>query len=223
MQETYVRLLRRRPRRRAARSRRARGWRASPTTSSSARRGAARPPTARPTGSSPDDEVRSTEDTIVRRERDAEVFRALAAARTDDREAIVLAASGYRTREIADAAGPDGARDAGAALPGPRADAAIARGPRAGVTEAAGHGGEHAPSGSTQRRRRPGRVPVRRRTFGVTVRSQVGRSRQRGLPARSRRRARRGSPAASRRPCSRRSPGLAVEASRPAPRPPAGP
>jgi len=48
-----------------------------------------------------DDEVRSTEDAIVRRERDAEVLRALAAARSDDREAILLAASGYRTREIA--------------------------------------------------------------------------------------------------------------------------
>lgn len=47
------------------------------------------------------DEVRSTEDSIVRRERDAEVFRALAAARPDDRDAILLAASGYRTREIA--------------------------------------------------------------------------------------------------------------------------
>lgn len=47
------------------------------------------------------DEARSTEDTIVRRERDAEVLRALAAARSDDREAIVLAASGYRTTEIA--------------------------------------------------------------------------------------------------------------------------
>jgi RNA polymerase sigma-70 factor, ECF subfamily len=46
------------------------------------------------------DEVRSTEE-IVRRERDAEVLRALAAARSDDRDAIVLAASGYRTREIA--------------------------------------------------------------------------------------------------------------------------
>ena len=48
-----------------------------------------------------EDEVRSTEDSIVRRERDAEVFRALAEARPDDREAILLAASGYRTREIA--------------------------------------------------------------------------------------------------------------------------
>jgi RNA polymerase sigma-70 factor (ECF subfamily) len=47
------------------------------------------------------DAVRSTEDVIVRRERDAEVFRALAAARSDDRDAIVLAASGYRTQEIA--------------------------------------------------------------------------------------------------------------------------
>lgn len=47
------------------------------------------------------DEERSTEDTIVRRERDADVLRALAAARSDDREAIVLAASGYRTSEIA--------------------------------------------------------------------------------------------------------------------------
>jgi RNA polymerase sigma-70 factor, ECF subfamily len=47
------------------------------------------------------DELRSTEDTIVRRERDGEVFRALAAARTDDRDALVLAASGYCTREIA--------------------------------------------------------------------------------------------------------------------------
>jgi RNA polymerase sigma-70 factor, ECF subfamily len=47
------------------------------------------------------DEVRSTEEAIVRREREAEVLRALAAARTDDRDAIVLAASGYRTREIA--------------------------------------------------------------------------------------------------------------------------
>ena len=48
-----------------------------------------------------DDEIRSTEDAIVRRERDAEVLRALTAARSDDREAILLAASGYRTREIA--------------------------------------------------------------------------------------------------------------------------
>jgi RNA polymerase sigma-70 factor (ECF subfamily) len=47
------------------------------------------------------DEVRSTEDAIIGHERDAEVFRALAAARTDDRDAILLAASGYRTREIA--------------------------------------------------------------------------------------------------------------------------
>jgi RNA polymerase sigma-70 factor, ECF subfamily len=44
---------------------------------------------------------RSTEETIVRRERDAQVIRALAAARSDDRDAIVLAASGYRTSEIA--------------------------------------------------------------------------------------------------------------------------
>lgn len=43
----------------------------------------------------------STEDAIIRRERDAEVFGALAAARSDDRNAIVLAAAGYRTREIA--------------------------------------------------------------------------------------------------------------------------
>ncbi|MFL5751611.1 MAG: hypothetical protein ACJ767_13460, partial [Chloroflexota bacterium] len=50
-------------------------------------------------------EVRSTEDAIVRRERDAEVYRALAAARSDDRDAIVLAASGYRTREIANRLG----------------------------------------------------------------------------------------------------------------------
>ena len=47
------------------------------------------------------DEARSTEDTIIRRERDGEVIRALAAARSDDRDAIVLAASGYRTNEIA--------------------------------------------------------------------------------------------------------------------------
>jgi RNA polymerase sigma-70 factor, ECF subfamily len=47
------------------------------------------------------DEVRSTEEAILRHERDAEVFRALAAARSDDRQAILLAASGYRTREIA--------------------------------------------------------------------------------------------------------------------------
>ena len=52
-----------------------------------------------------DDDVRSTEDTIVARERDVEVYRALAAARADDREAIVLAANGYRTREIADRIG----------------------------------------------------------------------------------------------------------------------
>jgi RNA polymerase sigma-70 factor (ECF subfamily) len=51
------------------------------------------------------DEIRSTEDTIVARERDDEVYRALAAARADDREAIVLAANGYRTREIADRIG----------------------------------------------------------------------------------------------------------------------
>ena len=48
-----------------------------------------------------EDEVRSTEDAILRRERDAEVFGALAMARTDDRDAIVLAASGYRHSEIA--------------------------------------------------------------------------------------------------------------------------
>jgi RNA polymerase sigma-70 factor (ECF subfamily) len=52
-----------------------------------------------------EDEIRSTEETIVARERDVEVFRALAAARPDDREAIVLAANGYRTREIADRIG----------------------------------------------------------------------------------------------------------------------
>jgi RNA polymerase sigma-70 factor (ECF subfamily) len=45
--------------------------------------------------------IPSTEDAIVRRERDSEVLRALATARSDDREAILLAASGYRTREIA--------------------------------------------------------------------------------------------------------------------------
>ncbi|HEX5014263.1 MAG TPA: sigma-70 family RNA polymerase sigma factor [Candidatus Limnocylindrales bacterium] len=50
-------------------------------------------------------EARSTEDTIVRRERDAEVIRALAAARSDDRDAIVLAASGYGTAEIAERLG----------------------------------------------------------------------------------------------------------------------
>ena len=53
----------------------------------------------------PETETRSTEDTLIARERDAEVYRALAAARSDDREAIVLAASGYRTREIADRIG----------------------------------------------------------------------------------------------------------------------
>ena len=37
----------------------------------------------------------------MRRERDAQVLRALAAARSDDRDAIVLAASGYRVSEIA--------------------------------------------------------------------------------------------------------------------------
>ena len=47
------------------------------------------------------DELRSTEEAILRRERDAEVLRALAAARSDDRDAILLAAGGYRTREIA--------------------------------------------------------------------------------------------------------------------------
>jgi RNA polymerase sigma-70 factor (ECF subfamily) len=46
-------------------------------------------------------EVPTTEDAIVRHERDSEVFRALAAARSDDRSAILLAASGYPTREIA--------------------------------------------------------------------------------------------------------------------------
>src|SRR5262245_9591479 len=51
------------------------------------------------------DELGSTEDPIARRERDAEVIRALAAARSDDRDAILLAASGYRTREIADRLG----------------------------------------------------------------------------------------------------------------------
>jgi RNA polymerase sigma-70 factor (ECF subfamily) len=51
------------------------------------------------------DRLMSTEDAFVRHERDAEVFNALAAARTDDREAIVLAASGYRTSEIADRLG----------------------------------------------------------------------------------------------------------------------
>jgi RNA polymerase sigma-70 factor (ECF subfamily) len=53
----------------------------------------------------PETATRSTEDTMIARERDAEVHRALAAARTDDREAIVLAASGYHTREIADRIG----------------------------------------------------------------------------------------------------------------------
>jgi RNA polymerase sigma-70 factor, ECF subfamily len=43
----------------------------------------------------------STEDAILRRERDAQVLRALAGARSDDRDALVLAASGYRTSEIA--------------------------------------------------------------------------------------------------------------------------
>jgi RNA polymerase sigma-70 factor (ECF subfamily) len=47
------------------------------------------------------DSIPSIEDTIVGRERDAEVYRALAAARSDDRDAIVLAANGYRTSEIA--------------------------------------------------------------------------------------------------------------------------
>ena len=42
---------------------------------------------------------------MIDRERDAEVYRALAAARIDDRQAIVLAASGYHTREIADRIG----------------------------------------------------------------------------------------------------------------------
>jgi RNA polymerase sigma-70 factor, ECF subfamily len=47
------------------------------------------------------DDIPSTEETIVARERDAEVYRALAAARSDDRDAIILAARGYRTSEIA--------------------------------------------------------------------------------------------------------------------------
>ena len=47
------------------------------------------------------DRLMSTEDAFVRRERDGEVFNALAGARSDDRDAIVLAASGYRTTEIA--------------------------------------------------------------------------------------------------------------------------
>jgi RNA polymerase sigma-70 factor (ECF subfamily) len=51
------------------------------------------------------DVVGSTEEAIVRRERDGEVLRALAAARSDDRDAMVLAANGYRTREIADQIG----------------------------------------------------------------------------------------------------------------------
>jgi RNA polymerase sigma-70 factor, ECF subfamily len=51
------------------------------------------------------DDVHSTEDAILRRERDAEVTRALASARRDDRDAMVLAASGYRTREIAERLG----------------------------------------------------------------------------------------------------------------------
>ena len=46
-------------------------------------------------------DLRSTGDLIVRRERDAEVFRALTPRRLTDRDAILLAASGYRTREIA--------------------------------------------------------------------------------------------------------------------------
>ena len=44
---------------------------------------------------------RATEDDIVGRERDAEVFRALASASPEDRDALVLAASGYRSKEIA--------------------------------------------------------------------------------------------------------------------------
>jgi RNA polymerase sigma-70 factor, ECF subfamily len=47
------------------------------------------------------DDSPSTEEAIVARERDGEVYRALAAARPDDRDAIILASRGYRTSEIA--------------------------------------------------------------------------------------------------------------------------
>ena len=43
----------------------------------------------------------STEETILGRERDAEIRAALASASADDRHAIVLAASGFRGAEIA--------------------------------------------------------------------------------------------------------------------------
>jgi RNA polymerase sigma-70 factor (ECF subfamily) len=43
----------------------------------------------------------STEETIIGRERDLVVMAALGAARDDDREAMLLAASGFRTAEIA--------------------------------------------------------------------------------------------------------------------------
>jgi len=46
------------------------------------------------------DHQRSTEDTILRRERDAAIAGALADARGDDRTAMVLAAQGYRATEI---------------------------------------------------------------------------------------------------------------------------
>jgi RNA polymerase sigma-70 factor, ECF subfamily len=49
--------------------------------------------------------VESTEDDVIRREDNAGLIRALRSVRPDDRQAMVLAAQGFRTREIGAAIG----------------------------------------------------------------------------------------------------------------------
>ena len=49
--------------------------------------------------------VTSTEDTIIRRERDRDLAAALSSASCDDRAAMLLAAEGYRAREIGERLG----------------------------------------------------------------------------------------------------------------------
>jgi len=49
--------------------------------------------------------IPSTEDAIIRRERDHHLVEALNAASADDRTAMLLAAQGYRAREIGDRLG----------------------------------------------------------------------------------------------------------------------
>ncbi len=51
------------------------------------------------------DIIPATEDAILRRERDRQVVDALAGASNDDRTAMLLAAQGYRAREIGDRLG----------------------------------------------------------------------------------------------------------------------